>query len=141
MDVETGKVECIRCSDKDYDSINILSHENHALYIAKVDMLQQKYQCSKCEMVFVSSDKLRNHTKNQCELVNIESFPAQPTIYQPAPNSIRSMLTKYSIKDGDHYIDHFIVYDFEAILKPTGVKHGENTIFTNELCFRSRQLD
>ncbi|EGZ25222.1 hypothetical protein PHYSODRAFT_326275 [Phytophthora sojae] len=132
MDVETGKVECIRCSDKDYDSINILSHENHALYITNVDMLQQKYQCSTCEMVFVSSDKLRNHTKNQCELVNIESFPAQPTIYQPAPNSIRSMLTKYSIKDADHYIDHFIVYDFEAILKPTGVKNGENTIFTNE---------
>ncbi|EGZ27791.1 hypothetical protein PHYSODRAFT_321527 [Phytophthora sojae] len=132
MDVETGKVECIRRSDKDYDSINILSHENHALYITNIDMLQQKYQCSKCEMVFVSSDKLRNHTKNQCELVNIESFPAQPTIYQPAPNSIRSLLTKYSIEDADHYIDHFIVYDFEAILKPTGVKHGENTIFTNE---------
>ncbi|EGZ17269.1 hypothetical protein PHYSODRAFT_331270 [Phytophthora sojae] len=132
MDVETGKVECIRCSDKDYDSINILSHENHALYITNVDMLQQKYQCSTCEMVFVSPDKLRNHTKNQCELVNIESFPAQPTIYQPAPNSIRSMLTKYSIKDADHYIDHFIVYDFEAIRKPTGVKNGENTIFTNE---------
>ncbi|EGZ11280.1 hypothetical protein PHYSODRAFT_338002 [Phytophthora sojae] len=132
MDVETGKVECIRCSDKDYDSINILSHENHALYITNVDMLQQKYQCSTCEMVFLSSDKLRNHTKNQCELVNIESFPAQPTIYQPAPNSIRSMLTKYSIKDAGHYIDHFIVYDFEAILKPTGVKNGENTIFTNE---------
>ncbi|EGZ13265.1 hypothetical protein PHYSODRAFT_335033 [Phytophthora sojae] len=132
MDVETGKVECIRCSDKDYDSINILSHENHALYITNVGMLQQKYQCSMCEMVFVSSDKLRNHTKNQCELVNIESFPAQPTIYQPAPNSIRSMLTKYSIKDADHYIDHFIVYDFEAILKPTGVKNGVNTIFTNE---------
>ncbi|EGZ11067.1 hypothetical protein PHYSODRAFT_337829 [Phytophthora sojae] len=132
MDFETGKVECIRCSDKDYDSINILSHENHALYITNVDMLQQKYQCSTCEMVFVSSDKLRNHTKNQCELVNIESFPAQPTIYQPAPNSIRSMLTKDSIKDADHYIDHFIVYDFEAILKPTGVKNGENTIFTNE---------
>ncbi|EGZ14848.1 hypothetical protein PHYSODRAFT_254342 [Phytophthora sojae] len=132
MDVETGKVECIRCSDKDYDSINILSHENHALYITNVDMLQQKYQCSTCEMVFVSSDKLRNHSKNQCELVNIESFPAQPTIYQPAPNSIRYMLTKYSIKDADHYIDHFIVYDFEAILKPTGVKNGEDTIFTNE---------
>ncbi|EGZ11131.1 hypothetical protein PHYSODRAFT_256653, partial [Phytophthora sojae] len=37
MDVETGKVECIRCSDKDYDSINILSHENHALYITNVE--------------------------------------------------------------------------------------------------------
>ncbi|KAG3233688.1 hypothetical protein PI124_g21243 [Phytophthora idaei] len=95
MDVATGKVECIRRSDKD-------------------------------------SVKLRDHTKNQCERVNIESFPAEPTIYTPAQNTIRSLLTKYSIKDADHYSDHCIVYDFEAILKPTGVQHGESTVFTNE---------
>ncbi|KAJ8524150.1 hypothetical protein ON010_g16968 [Phytophthora cinnamomi] len=111
MDIESGNVECIRRSEKEYDSINILSHDNHALYIKNVDMLQRK---------------------NQCELVNIESFPTQPTIYRPAQNSIRSMLTKYSIKNVDQYIDHFIVYDFEAILKPTATQHGENTIFTNE---------
>ncbi|KAG2875890.1 hypothetical protein PC115_g23780 [Phytophthora cactorum] len=132
MDVETGEVECIRRSDKEYDAIHILSHENHALYIKDIDMLQCKYQCSKCEMIFVSSDKLRNHKKNQCELVNIESFPEEPTIYHPASNIIRSLLTKYSIKKTDQYIDHFIVYDFEAILKPTVTQHGENTDFTNE---------
>lgn len=96
------------------------------------DMLQNKYQCPKGEMVFVSSDKLHNHKKNQCELVNIESFPVEPTIYRPAQNKIKAMLTKYSIKSIDHYLDHFIVYDFEAILKPTLVKHGENTTFTND---------
>ncbi|KAG2817017.1 hypothetical protein PC113_g23021 [Phytophthora cactorum] len=132
MDVETRKVECIRRSDKEYDAIHILSHENHALYIKNIDMLQCKYQCSKCEMIFVSSEKLRNHKKNQCELVNIESFPEDPTIYRPASNIIRSLLTKYSIKKTDQYIDHFIVYDFEAILKPTATQHGENTVFTNE---------
>ncbi|GMF09432.1 unnamed protein product [Phytophthora lilii] len=42
------------------------------------------------------------------------------------------MLTKYSIKNADEYIDHFIVYDFEAILKPTATQHGKNTVFTNE---------
>ncbi|GMF40949.1 unnamed protein product [Phytophthora lilii] len=83
-------------------------------------------------MVFVSTEKLKNHKKNQCELVNIDSFPTEPTIYKPAQNTIRSLLTKYSIKDADHYIDHFIVYDFEAILKPTATQHGENTVFTNE---------
>ncbi|RAW20533.1 hypothetical protein PC110_g23025, partial [Phytophthora cactorum] len=131
MDAETGKVECIRRSDKDYDVINILSHENNALYIKNIEMLQCKYQCAKCEMVFVSSDKLRNHMKNQCEIVNIESFPEEPTIYRPATNTIRSLLTKYSITKSDHYIDHFIVYDFEAILKPTTSQHGGNTVFTN----------
>ncbi|KAG6618409.1 uncharacterized protein IUM83_01047 [Phytophthora cinnamomi] len=132
MDDGTGKVECIRRSDKDYDAMNILSYENHALYIKSVDMLQSKYQCAKCEMVFVSSIKLKDHSKNQCERVNIESFPAQPTIYKPAPNAIRSLRTKYSIKNVDQYIDHFMVYDFEAILKPTAVQHGKNTVFTNE---------
>ncbi|EGZ30784.1 hypothetical protein PHYSODRAFT_473214 [Phytophthora sojae] len=132
MDIESGKVECIRRSDNEYETMNILSHESHALYIKNVDMLQSKYQCKKCEMVFVSSTKLKDHSKNQCERVNIESFPAQPTIYRPAQNTIQSLQTKYSIKDADHYIDHFMVYDFEAILKPTATQHGENTVFTNE---------
>ncbi|GMF15433.1 unnamed protein product [Phytophthora lilii] len=132
MDVVSGKVECIRRSDKGYEAMNILSHENHALYIKNIDMLQSKYQCLKCEMVFVSAERLKNHKKNQCELVNIESCPAEPTIYKPAQNAIRSLLTKYSIKNADQYIVHFIVYDFEAILKPTANQHGENTVFTNE---------
>ncbi|KAG2776830.1 hypothetical protein Pcac1_g12658 [Phytophthora cactorum] len=32
----------------------------------------------------------------------------------------------------DQYLDHYLVYDFEAILKPTTTQHGENTVFTNE---------
>ncbi|KAG3122985.1 hypothetical protein PI126_g23904 [Phytophthora idaei] len=132
MDVVSGNVECMRRSDKGYEAMYILSYENHALYIKNIDMLQSKYQCPKREIVFVSAEKLKNHKKNQCELVNIESFPAEPTIYKPAQNTIRSLLTKYSIKDADQYIDHFIVYDFEAILKPTATQHGENTVFTNK---------
>ncbi|GMF30623.1 unnamed protein product [Phytophthora lilii] len=70
--------------------------------------------------------------ENHGFLVTIESFPAEPIIYKPAPNAIRSLLTKYSIKDANQYIDHFIVYDFEAILMPTATHHGENTVFMNE---------
>ncbi|KAG2916330.1 hypothetical protein PC114_g7558 [Phytophthora cactorum] len=132
MDVKTGNVECIRRSEREGVAMDILSHENHALYIKNVDMLQSKYQCSKCEMISVSSTKLRDHAKNQCELVNIESFPAEPTIYRPAPNTIRSMLTKYSIKGIEQYRDHYLVYYFEAILKLVMAQHGENTVFTNE---------
>ncbi|GMF30020.1 unnamed protein product [Phytophthora lilii] len=134
MDVKTGNIECIRRSEREGVAMDILSHENHALFIKNIDMLQSKYQCSKYEMVFVSSTKLRDHTKNQCELVNIVSFPAEPTIYRPAPNTIRSMLTKYSIKNADHYIEHFIVYDFEAILKPTATQHG-GTLFSRTSTF------
>ncbi|GMF12047.1 unnamed protein product [Phytophthora lilii] len=67
MDVASGEVECIRRSDKEHEAINILSHDNHALYIKIIDMLQIKYQCAKCEMIFVSSVKLRDHAKNHCE--------------------------------------------------------------------------
>ncbi|KAG3199801.1 hypothetical protein PC129_g23999 [Phytophthora cactorum] len=42
------------------------------------------------------------------------------------------MLTKYSIKGIGQYLDHYLVYDFETILKPTATQHGENTVFTNE---------
>ncbi|GMF65755.1 unnamed protein product [Phytophthora lilii] len=83
MEVASGNVECIRISDKGYEAMDILSHENHALYVKSIDMLQSKYQCPKCEMVFVGGEKLKNHKNNQCELVNIESFPAEPTIYKP----------------------------------------------------------
>ncbi|KAG3054493.1 hypothetical protein PI125_g25852 [Phytophthora idaei] len=64
MDTASRKVECIRRSDKEYEAMDILSHENHALYIKNIDMLQAKYQCPKCEMVFVSAEKLKNHKKN-----------------------------------------------------------------------------
>ncbi|ETN16525.1 hypothetical protein PPTG_05715 [Phytophthora nicotianae INRA-310] len=124
MDAVSGNVECIRRSDKGYEAMDILSFENHALYTKNIDMPQAKYQCPKCDMVFVSAESLKNHKKNH--------FPAEPTIYKPAQNAIRSLPTKYSIKNADQYIDHFIVYDFEAILKPIATQRGENTVFTNE---------
>ncbi|GMF37350.1 unnamed protein product [Phytophthora lilii] len=40
MDVATGNVESIRRSNKGYEAMDILSHENHALYIKNIDMLQ-----------------------------------------------------------------------------------------------------
>ncbi|GMF55092.1 unnamed protein product [Phytophthora fragariaefolia] len=42
------------------------------------------------------------------------------------------MLQRHSITKVDHKIDHFIVYDFEAILKPPAIHHGDNTIYGNE---------
>ncbi|KAG2799015.1 hypothetical protein PC112_g21095 [Phytophthora cactorum] len=54
MDVATGKVECIRRSDKEYEAVDILSHQNNALYIKSIDMLQSKYQCAKCEVVLLA---------------------------------------------------------------------------------------
>ncbi|KAG2784877.1 hypothetical protein Pcac1_g5373 [Phytophthora cactorum] len=40
MDADTGKVDCIRRSDNDYEGTHILSHDNHALYIKNIDMLK-----------------------------------------------------------------------------------------------------
>jgi hypothetical protein len=47
----------------------------------------------------------------------IESFSKKPRRYEPSNNRMKMLLLRYKIYDDlDHYIDHFIVYDFEAIL-------------------------
>jgi hypothetical protein len=132
MDVETGKTEFIRRSDKDYEPIRILSHENHALYIKNIDMFQSKYECPKCEMVFKTSDEKRGHVQNRCDEVNILSFPKEPRQYSCNENKLKKMLRRFRVEGVDHYHDHFIVYDFEAILKPREQEEDKNTIFTNE---------
>ncbi|GMF36857.1 unnamed protein product [Phytophthora lilii] len=83
-------------------------------------------------MVFENNELMRAHTKNKCDQVNLESFVKYPTIYKPAENRIKKLLTKYAIKKVDHYLDHFIVYDFEALLEPIQQQHGQNTEFTSK---------
>jgi hypothetical protein len=128
-----GSIQRKRQSDKSYDKkLNILAHEGHAMYITSMDMFLSKYVCDKCGTVFTSSESKRDHIKNKCELTEIESFVKNPTIYRPSENTIKGLLSKYSIKGIDHYIDHFIVYDFEAILKPISIQHGDKTEFTSQ---------
>ncbi|GMF41772.1 unnamed protein product [Phytophthora lilii] len=67
------------------------------------------------------------HIPATCHRLELRRQPATPF-----PAESQHHITKYSIKNADQYIDHFIVYDFEAILKPTATQHGENTVFTNE---------
>ena len=133
LNEETSEYNRIRKTDKDYpQNISILSHVGHALYISCADRFLGKYQCPKCQMVFTDKDKLRNHKKNKCEQTEIERFVKYPTIYKPVKNTIKSLLEEFAINDVDHYTDHFIVYDFESILKPTGEQHGDKTVFTNK---------
>ncbi|GMF22315.1 unnamed protein product [Phytophthora lilii] len=47
-------------------------------------------------------------------------------------NRIKKLLTKYSFKNVDHYFDHFIVFDFEAILQSLSQQHGQHTSFDNQ---------
>ncbi|EGZ05013.1 hypothetical protein PHYSODRAFT_534938 [Phytophthora sojae] len=131
-DVSSGEVKCERESEKAYNVLNILSHSNRALYINNMDKFMSKYLCSKCEMIFATSTKLNDHQKNQCDKTNIMSFAKQPTIYQPGKNFAFQMMQKYKVHDATPYNDHFIVYDFESILKPTNIQSGENTVFMNE---------
>ncbi|GMF65334.1 unnamed protein product [Phytophthora lilii] len=133
FNIDTNVVECKRPTEGKYDdTLNILSHDNHAFYITNVDRVQSKYNCPKCTMVFENDEQMRAHTENKCDQINLESFPKEPTIYRPAENRIKKLLSKYSIKGVDHYLDHFIVFDFEAILKPVNQQRGANTSFDNE---------
>lgn len=133
FDVGTNAIECTRPTEGKYDdTLNILSHDNHAFYITNIDRVQSKYNCPKCTMVFENDERMRAHTKNKCDQINLESFPEEPTVYRPPENRIKKLLAKYSIKHVDHYLDHFIVFDFEAILKPICQQHGASTSFDNE---------
>ncbi|GMF19315.1 unnamed protein product [Phytophthora lilii] len=114
------------------DTLNILSHDKHAFYITSVERVQSMYSCPKCSMVFENNDRMRAHSKNKCDQVNLESFVAKPTIYNPPENRIKRLLSKYSIKNVNHYLDHFIVFDFEAILKPLSQQHGSHISFDNQ---------
>lgn len=133
IDPVTGGTKRIRDSEKEYDStLNMLAHEKHAMYIRHIERFVGSYKCDKCCMIFQDNDTKRQHERNKCDKINIKSFPKHPTMYQPKENAMLSMLRKYGIRDVDHYMDHFIVYDFEAILMPTKVKRGEGTCFINK---------
>jgi hypothetical protein len=133
MDQDTLEISLIRESKKDYSNrINILDYQGHAMYITDLDMVLSKYPCNVCEAIFSTWKKLGDHKKTKCEFEVLESFPKTPTIYSPPKNQIQRLLNKFGVKGIDHYIDHFIVYDFEAILKPTTIQHGSSTTYTNQ---------
>ncbi|POM80523.1 Hypothetical protein PHPALM_1633 [Phytophthora palmivora] len=106
MDIESGNVECIRRSENEYDSINILSHKNHALYINNIDMLQRKYQYKKCNTVFVSSDKLCNHTNNRDD-----------------PEELLQYMFQYIAAVGEK-IQRYNVSKYESLLRKIINAHG-----------------
>ncbi|EGZ11084.1 hypothetical protein PHYSODRAFT_455640, partial [Phytophthora sojae] len=133
MDQQTLEISKIRESVKTYDNvINILGYKGHAMYIKNIDTVLSKYPCNVCDAIFDTCEKLKNHKKTKCQFDVLESFPSTPTIYQPSENQVKKLLTKYWVKGVDHYIDHFIVFDFKAILMETNTQHGESTIHTNK---------
>jgi len=133
MDQQSLEISKIRESEKNYENvINILDYKGHAMYIKSIDTILSKYPCNVCDAIFTTYEKLWSHKKTKCEFEVLESFPKEPTIYKPQENQVKKLLTKYRVKGVDHYIDHFIVYDFEAILVPTATQRGESTIYTNK---------
>ncbi|KAK1940137.1 hypothetical protein P3T76_008460 [Phytophthora citrophthora] len=115
------------CSYKDINYTLSLFRSFKPIDILQFDELEDCFQLS------INVFTIDVETGNvECVRRSDKDVNTNATIYRPASNTIRSLLTKYSIKNTDQYIDHFIVYDFEAILKPTATRHGENTVFTNE---------
>ncbi|GMF27136.1 unnamed protein product [Phytophthora lilii] len=115
---DTHERSKIRSSEKTYDNtISILDYNGHAMYITNIDTVLNKYPCSVCGSVFNESGILRDHKRMKCKFEYIESFAKKPRLYEPSTNRMKMLLSRYKIYDDiDHYMDHFIVYDFEAIL-------------------------
>lgn len=133
MDEENGEFSWQRRSDKTFDdTLNILNHSSHAMYITNVDKFLSKYQCPKCQMIFSTCERLRNHKKNQCEREQLESYMKKPSLYRLPMNMVKSLTSKYKLwkQVPDHYPPHFIVYDFEAMLVQADEQHGPRTRHT-----------
>lgn len=133
MDIETNELTYIRESDsKSMNKLNILDYNGHAMYIPRIDALSSKYPCDRCEMIFGTCQKLVVHKKTKCQVLTREIFCHKPRNYKPAQNQIKSLLNKYDVKTNDHYMDHFICFDFEAELTDKFEQRGESTKYINE---------
>lgn len=82
-------------------------------------------------MIFTSANKLRHHRYNvECQFESLDRFVKKITPYHPNENVIKKMLLQNGMEYQDHYLDHFIVYDFESILEKISEKHGDSTEYT-----------
>lgn len=113
MNLEANEVTYIRESDRQSpNKLNILDYNGHAMYIPRIDALSSKYPCSDCDMIFGEWKKLADHKRTECSVMTSERFCAKSQAYRPGGNKLKGLLGKYKIKGVDHYMDHFIVYDF-----------------------------
>ncbi|GMF21135.1 unnamed protein product [Phytophthora lilii] len=101
------------------------------MYITNLDTVLSKYPCNVCEAVFAPFRRSKTIRRRSVSS-RFESFPKTPKIYRPAQDTIRKLLNKFDIMGVDHYVDHFIVYDFEAILKPLAFNEDHKTIYRNQ---------
>lgn len=112
--------------------MSVLSHNNRAMYTTNPKRFAGKHGYPKCTMVFATAEQLRDHKKNSCENAYIKRFVKEPNLFRPATNTMARLLEKYGVKDVDPSTDHFLVYDFEAILKPLDAdKAAKRLTFTN----------
>jgi hypothetical protein len=133
FDEETQEYSRAIDSTKSYDStMSILSHNSHAMYITNPERFVGKHGCSKGFMVFATQERRHNHKKNKCQEAYIKKFVKEPSLFRPATNKISRLLSKYEVKDVDPFTEHYLVYDFEAILKPLNAdKAAKRLTFTS----------
>ncbi len=132
-------VKRIRDSSKDYeDRMAIVMCMNHAIYVRNTSFLIGQYVCPKCLMIFNTAEMKRDHVKNNCEMVEIKTFPKEPTIYEPKRNVMKMICDGGATqRQTSPFQEHFIVYDFEVIQPKEEVKldadgNMSNTRFTSE---------
>lgn len=132
MNVFTREITKIRPSQCKYENtLNILDYNSHAMHITEKDRFLNKYECNKCSSIFETFDKLHNHRRNKCQLETIESFDKFPKLYEPPRNQMKRLLDKFKIKNVDHYLPHFIVYDFESVQQHLDHDKDAKTKFTH----------
>lgn len=114
------------CSQND-KTVHILDYKSHAMYITDLNKILRKHPCQNVACSLQHMRSLETTLK-----IVIKRFVATPTRYRPKGNFIKGLLMKYDINDCDHYMDHYIVYNFEAILKIRNFYIDDITRYTHD---------
>lgn len=132
LDLESNKYVRIRDATVSDNTLALVLHDGHAVYVRSSNKLLHTYQCKKCEMLFETRKERENHTKNRCDETELITFVKEPTYYKPGQNRLKTFLERFNITDVDHYHDHLLTYDFETLLKPREVVTGTTTSITHD---------
>ena len=109
--------------------INILLVNNHALLINNLKNLAQSWVCYTCSGVFSKKSNLDRHVKNaKCAEGYRETYVSG--VYK-TPQSMAEKLAAVGMEMKEPISKSFIVYDFEAVLKPLD-KGAGRTKFSSE---------
>lgn len=110
------KLNFIRKSIKEENTVDLLLYINHFVYIKSLEVFNGcKYGCSKCGLNCDDIKDLKKHIKFCDNFEKVDVFCKYPQVYEPERNIIISMNEIFDCQCDFKY-KPLIVYDFESLV-------------------------